>query len=1138
MKKIVTSLIVCVVFCVLGHTVRAFSGFDYAEKLFNDKYYDLSLDEYKRFIDDNPHDRRVEKAIYRYILSLHYTQSYKRVIAESERFMTRYPDSTFIGDVLYASAHAFYQEKVTKNAETILRRIEGSYKDSLFYTDAVLLLADIIRENGDPKGYFSMLQKALSSSSDNAQLKRIYKRLIYIHYDQNEFTKASFYLSRLTAEDFENGEYLWYSGDTAYNLGKNTDAQNAFDKLIARFPQSVYALKALHRKAELARSAQQLDRALQLYNQIIAINPNALEAAEAVKRKIDVLIAMKKIDDAVQQREYFFTTYAGSPYFEAVVGDALEYYKSKKNVVKVSSLYDALFEHYKKYSKTESAQSLIQEKIEYLRSEGAFKDAIETVIFYIRTYPSDLLVSYMVYTAGRIYGDDVKDYDKAVATLNEIAFDDNYGDQALYYSGLYAEKAERFTDAFRAYERVIATYEASEYADSARKRILFLQKYVVVDKKDGLDRLEKLLQEYDAESGIVNLHERMGDIYAEMKQYDKAFSYYERRGIKDEKYYRAGVFNALTVSRTAVKDFIRTHNNDETREMLSRIYRDYLVYQDVTDNSTADDYQFFIAQFPLLLDTDFVVQYIVYLSASGQEKKILDMQFPETFSDEICKGFVLGLQEYFRANYGNAEVYLEKAYNESTFIAHDLAGFYYAEALVNTGNDAAALQVLPRLKNRFTLRIKASITLAGIYNRKKNYSDSLFYASNVLKRRPDLYREYDVLLPYAESLFELGKIDVLRSELARFDSKDSEKIRTLKGLYYIRIGEFSKGEPLLQGVKNDDARKMLYDFYVERNEWNKIQSFFSDQGAYSRSRRIIALLKLQKAGEAQQLYAASGKTLDGYKAEIFYYFAQYYYLTAKDVKRARSYIDTVVKDYQQSPWHPHALFVQANILITEKKFSEAEKAFLQLLEKYPASDIRADALLSLGNVYFIQEEYEKAADVMKRGYDIKPSPEIAYSLGIVYKKAGKFTDAHTMFEIIVKNHAGHSLFYDAYLSNIYTFIDERQYNSALKLLFDISEKAPETFRLEIQYHIGDCYFGMEDYQNAIREFLKVKYIKTHNEKEYQWMITSLFQAGKAYEALGNNDKAIEIYSHVIKISGKGTVYERTAQERIKQLQTY
>lgn len=1138
MKKILCSIFVFFIALSAVTTVYALSGFDYAEKLFSDNYYDLALDEYKRFIDDNPHDRRVEKATYRYILSLHFTQNYKRVIAESERFMTRYPDSTFIGDVLYASGHAFFQEKVTKNAETILRRVEGSYKDSIYYTDALLLLADIIRVNGDQQGYFALLQKALSSASGQQQLKKVYKRLVYEHYDRNEFDKAAFYLGRLTAEDFDNGEFLWYSGDTSYQLKKITEAQAQFDRVIARFPQSTYALKAMHRKAEILRVSGQNDRALQFYNQIIARNPNALEAAEAVKKKIDVLTAMKRVDDAVQQREYFITAYAGSPFFEAVMSDALEYYKGKKDVAKVASLYDALYAHLLQYAKNDEAKTLIQEKVGYLRAEGAYKDAIETVIFYIRTYPADVLVSYMVYTAGRIYGDDVKDYDKAIATLNEIAFDENYGDQSLFYAGFYAEKAERYTDALRSYERVIATYELSEFAETARKRIIFLQRYVVADKKDGLNRLEKLLQEYADGAVIENLNERMGDIYAELKQYDKAFTYYERRGVKDEKYYRAGVFNALLKSRSAVKDFIRSSNNEETTAVLSTIYRDYIVYQEVTDNSTVDDYTFFIEQFPALLDTVFVVQYVGYLSATGQEKKILDLQLPDSFADQVCRDFIAGLQEYFRANYGNAATLLDGCYRTSSFLAQDIAGFYYARALVSTGNDSEALQILPRLKNKFTLRIKASITLAGIYHRRKNYSDALFYSSNVLQRRPDLYKDYDVLLPYAESLFALKKTDVLRSELARFDDKNSEQIRALKGLYYIRIGEFSKGEPLLQGVKNDAARKMLYEFYAEKNEWGKINAYFSDAGAYSRSRRIIALIKLQRIAEAQQMYTASEKTISEYNAEVMYYFGQYYYLTAKDIKRARTYIDAVVKNHQQSPWHPHALFVQANILITEKKLQDAEKAFLQLLEKYPTSDIRADALLSLGNVYFIREEFDKAADAMKRGYDIKSSPEMAYSLAIVYKKAQKYAEAHAMFDVIIKNHPDHALFYDAFLSNVYTYMDERRYNDALKLLLDISEKAPETYKLEIQYHIGDCYFGMEDYQNAIREFLKVKYIKTHNEKEFQWMITSLFQAGKAYEALGNNDKAIDLYSHIVKISGKGTVYERTAQERIKQLQTY
>ncbi len=1124
---------------VFIHNIAALSGYDYAEKLYGDKYYDLAVDEYKKFIDDNPQDRRVEKATYKMILCMHYNSMNKRTIAESERFMSKYPDSTYTGDVLFLSANAYYHENVIKNAEIIIRRIELSYKDSSFYGEALMLLADISRLSGDENGYFTLLKKALDAANDSLGQKKLYKKLIYWYYDKKDYEKTAFYLSRMTAEDFDNGEYFWLNGDTLFNLKKNTEATSYFDKLLSRFPQSAFAQKALLRKAENAVGQQQYDQAIQWYTRVITLNPNSEIASEALKRKIDLLFIQKKDDEAIKARDYFLTVYTSGPFYEIVLEDTLLYYKNKKNIDKANAYYDAVYTVYIKNGKIEQARALQQERIDYLRSEGSFKNAIESIIAYIKMYPGDTLTVYMIFTAGRIYGDDLRDFEKSVSTLNEIVYDENYGDQALFYAGFYSEKAERYSDAIRFYEQLIKSYEMSLLRPKAQKRIIYLQKYVMADKQSGVSRLEVLLQEYETNTSIENLHERMADIYAEMKQFDKAFVYYEKRGIKDEKYYRAAIFQKIyNGNKNSVKDYIQQNTSDETRQIMAGIYLDYLIYQDVTENIIADDYEYFIKYFPEYFSQGVLTQYINLLLEKEQFKKLTELVLPETFNDEYYRIYLSGLQDYFKANYGNARTQFEQLYAVKDFPAATIVTYYYGMTLIRSTMDEEAVPVLLQVKNDFTMKVKASIALGGIYTRKANYNDAIFNFSNVLKRKPDLYASAEVMIPYCEALFAKNQTEQLRSELSRINNSVPEQLRAAKGMYLIRIGDTAKGETLLKAIKNEEAQKMLYEFYKERNDWQKIASYFSETTPYGASRKIIALIQLNKIQDAVQRYTTAEKNLKTLKPEVLYYFGNYYYLKAGDMKKARFYIDQIVKDHKDSFWYPRALFVQANLLITEKKFTDAEKAFAELLEKYPVSDIRPDVLLSLGNVAFLKEDYENAAKYMSEAYTLKPSAETAYSLGVVYKKSRKFTEAHEMFKTIVKNYVGSALYYDAFLNDIYTYVDNNEYKTALGLLNELNEKAPETLRLEIQYHIGDCYYGMEDYQNAIREFLKVKYIKTHTDQEYQWMITALFQAGKAYESLGSNDKAVELYEYIIKISGKGTVYEKTAQERIKQLQTY
>jgi tetratricopeptide (TPR) repeat protein len=117
-------------------------------------------------------------------------------------------------------------------------------------------------------------------------------------------------------------------------------------------------------------------------------------------------------------------------------------------------------------------------------------------------------------------------------------------------------------------------------------------------------------------------------------------------------------------------------------------------------------------------------------------------------------------------------------------------------------------------------------------------------------------------------------------------------------------------------------------------------------------------------------------------------------------------------------------------------------------------------------------------------------------------------------------------------------MDERKYDEALGRLTSFIDRAPDSLKMEIQFNIGDCYYARGQYRDAIREFMKVKYLPVNTDEDFQWMVTALFQGGTAYEALGEMDKAVEIYEYIIQISGKETVYSKTAASRIREIRQH
>ena len=106
----------------------------------------------------------------------------------------------------------------------------------------------------------------------------------------------------------------------------------------------------------------------------------------------------------------------------------------------------------------------------------------------------------------------------------------------------------------------------------------------------------------------------------------------------------------------------------------------------------------------------------------------------------------------------------------------------------------------------------------------------------------------------------------------------------------------------------------------------------------------------------------------------------------------------------------------------------------------------------------------------------------------------------------------------------------RRYNEALDTFTEIVQTVPDNKLADnAQYWMGECYYGMAKYQQALTEFTKVfAYRKTEKDDDAQLKIA------RCYQALGEREKALAAFQKLVDDFPKSE-YVAAAQREMKYL---
>jgi TolA-binding protein len=222
--------------------------------------------------------------------------------------------------------------------------------------------------------------------------------------------------------------------------------------------------------------------------------------------------------------------------------------------------------------------------------------------------------------------------------------------------------------------------------------------------------------------------------------------------------------------------------------------------------------------------------------------------------------------------------------------------------------------------------IDANYLAAEILNGKKDYNNALTYYGNVAAKAPNKYAEKATLQAARLSYFELkdyAKAEQYYTQLKGIATQNDTKLEAMRGLLRVqyKLNKWTEAVPnaqeLLQqkGVATDD--KMMANMVLAKNSQSK-----------------------------------------------------------NELDVAASYYKTVVS-LGKSEYAAEARYRIAEILLTQNKLSEAEKAAFEVINKAGSYDYWiTKSYILLGDVYFQQKDYFNAEATLKSVVDNSTNAEL------------------------------------------------------------------------------------------------------------------------------------------------------------------
>ncbi|MCX8056838.1 MAG: tetratricopeptide repeat protein [Ignavibacteria bacterium] len=956
------------------------------------------------------------------------------------------------------------------------------------------------------EGFLSEAYQTLNSIKEDKSLSyeslaQIYFLLGEIKFRLNDFIEASLDLENYVIKFPYDRNYdlaLLRLGEIYFNLGVYTNAEKFLLKLLENNRDSKYLGLGYYWLGEVYSIQNDFERAEKSFLTALELKSSNTRLDYTLFSLAFLYEKLKLFDKAEYYYERQIIDFPNSDLTpHALVRVAYAHFTNGNYNKAITRLSDPKI-------RTLSQQSLAEAYYILANSYykiGRFYEAQVEFQNVVNRYPNSPMLRPAKYGLGWSLYQQNK-FEQAHKIFKELsAGNDSLAERSLYWLGFISRNLENNNQAIKEFSDYISRYPSSEFTTKAKYQIGLIY-YELKNFQDAERFLIEVLEDTLDEKTRASAALILGTISLERKNFRVAKSNYE-----------------LAVSLIS--------ENDED-------YSDALLGLGISN--------YYLNNFDAAV---FIFNKILSRKNIREEDKVR-FYFGETYFAQ--NQFNNAIREYDR---------VIKITNDEQLKELSTYGLIYC--YFNTKNYSRVVQLAQQFLQNFTY--------SKYYNEVKLRLADSYYAQKNFAKASELYRDYFsdpsakgndyVSYQLAQALFRGGNLEGAIDELKRFlslypSSRYSDEVQYLigwirfkQGKYEVSIEEYKK---LLQNFPNSpilplalysigDAYFNLgkYDLAIFNYEqvlknypnsdfvidaMNGIQYAYVSQGKIDQAAQVITDFVYSNPGNRHldKLLIKKGDL----------------YLNQRRFQEAIAAYREFISFFPNSSLVPLAYFSIAKSFVQLKSYDDALFNLSMIIRNYPNDELADDAMLETGNIYRILNRFDDAIqqfETLIRNYpNSNLIAESYYWLGKAYLEKGDITRAKFYF-IDVSNKYKQSGFYSRALFDLGKIELNSRPDTALSYFRKVVELRNDEYGAESQYLIGEILYNKKRYQEAIAEYLKLRYaFAGHTD----WLVKGLFRVGEIYELLKDNKKAREFYNEVAKIDSKGELGNQ-AKSKLRRL---
>ncbi|MBI2619187.1 MAG: tetratricopeptide repeat protein [Ignavibacteriales bacterium] len=999
------------------------ADFKLAVSLYNDKFYDLALEQFRQFVATYPNTPQGTEARFYLGLSQLQLKQFEEARFTFQNFALMFREHPRASEAWWNVADAYLKLGNFREAALAYERVKTFHPKSKLAPAALLESAKYFQLAGDRESSKKVL-RALGqefASADVVPEGRLQLARIYYSERQYELARAE---TKKAAEAANDASVvvpaLQLMAESLLRLGRFEEAKTVLNESIARFRAGAPYFEFLLALGRLHRTTGDLDGAMQTWGIIVdpkSPSPDATRQAAFVELG-DARVGRGSMSDAL-------TAYEGAIRLDGLLhGEAcFKAARTAERLGQTSKAGELYLKAAGDSATTFDRRSILVAGFRGAKFQKKYLQALRLAQQFQQEFPSDRNLPRVLFEAGNLVAADLGDPRRSLEFYEEVTSlgENELSDEAMFAMAKSLRQAGALSEALQALERLEKQFPASELLPLAREERFSITTYEMKDREGGIRNLALLIGDVIAAKPRGELAFRLGEIYFnDLKEYENAAVQYEAalRGDLDRQV-RAGA----TFRKARALEFQAFRNAGSPEKYGSAIaaYDAFLMLFPTSEHSA--DARFSMIRLQLRRTQTSVELRNLAANLRGNLEEIrnreqLWLALGESFQAVKSQGDAAavfaellrmkpGAEAEARALVRLAEAKFELGERDTAapllesylrkFPSHELsakARFMLAGVEVDRGRIDRALQLYLELEQRSPYsRYAQGLDLArgDAYYRAgdvanalilyQNYAQELLSNSfslqdptaDLLAKMADCYRRTgnrleakklyaDVLARDTSSAVRAGVYTTLA--LIAQEEKNLEAAAR----YLQEASRYGTGTPeqrLRAAVESADLLFQSEDYKTAIARYNDLlpQANTDSLRRLLDARIIVGYFRLDNAVEADRRANAFVKAHPNARdqAAEFEFERGRFHLRRDETDLAIRRLENVRQRFPQSPIVPETVYWLARALELKNQPERAVQLYDSLIQKFPDNPIIPRVQLSLGNVYYNLEQWDAAA---------------------------------------------------------------------------------------------------------------------------------------------------------------------------------